>query len=614
VTDLDEHTEVDAFLGRTVGGRYVIEALLGAGAMGRVYRAKQLSTERLVALKILHLHVSLDGVNRARFVREARTAGRVDHPNSVQVLDVDIDPDGTPYMVMELLQGEPLSEVVRREAPMPVARIVPLLRQVLLALAAAHEAGVVHRDLKPDNIVVTRRDDIEFVKVTDFGLAKLMDDGDGASTKLTATGLVAGTPAYMAPEQAQGTGALDARADVYALGVVLYEMATDYLPFDVNSAIAMVVAHINTPPVPPSKRVAHVDPRLEAVILHALQKSPDDRYGSAKEFLAALEALLLDAPVTATAPLAASPMRALEVTATVSEIPAPLTATVVSGAPPRVSSGSTEVPAPQAFPTKWAALAGGLLVLSLALGLTRGRDPAPVVAPAVTAVAPPVSPPEAAPSPTPQAPPVARLPEVVAPPALAVPQGALAARAAVLHTGRTRREERPLAAVPAPPAPVPSSPAPVPSSPAPVPSLPAPVPSLPAPVPSLPAPVPSLPAPVPSLPAPIRGYRASVDGLMASGGVGRGPLSSRAERAAESLAGCALRARRGSDDGSSTPVRAQVEVEVRDRRLESARVTGGPAWLGGCGDAVRGAFQGDLPEAEDTEYTVRFAVSLTPTR
>jgi serine/threonine-protein kinase len=597
VTDLDEYTEVDAFLGRTVGGRYVIEALLGAGAMGRVYRAKQLSTERLVALKILHLHVSLDGVNRARFVREARTAGRVDHPNSVQVLDVDIDPDGTPFMVMELLAGEALSELIRREAPMPVARIVPLLRQVLLALSAAHEAGVVHRDLKPDNIVVTRRDDIEFVKVTDFGLAKLMDDGEGSSTKLTATGLVAGTPAYMAPEQAQGTGALDARADVYALGVVLYEMATDHLPFDVNSAIAMVVAHINTPPVPPSKRVASVDPRLETVILRALQKSPDDRYGSAKEFLAALEALLTAAPTTTTTPLAAPPARDPGLTATAPEITATLAATVVSGAPPRVSSGSTEAPAPQGLPTKWAALAGGLMLLTLA----------PVVAPAATAASAPVLAPEAPPAPSPQVAPVARLPEVVPPPALEVPQGALAARAAVLLTGRTRREERT-------PAPVPSPSAPVPSPPAPVPSPPAPVPSPPAPVPSLPAPVPSLPAPVPSLPAPIRGYRAAVDGLMASGGVGRGPLSSRAERAAESLADCALRAGRGTDDGSNTAIRARVELEVRDRRLEGARVRGGPAWLGRCGDAVRGAFQGDLPEAEDTEYSVAFDVSLTPTR
>ena len=607
--DLDEHTEVDAFLGRTVGGRYVIEALLGAGAMGRVYRAKQLSTARLVALKILHLHVSLDGVNRARFVREARTAGRVDHPNSVQVLDVDIDPDGTPFMVMELLAGEALSEIIRREAPMPVARIVPLLRQVLLALSAAHEAGVVHRDLKPDNIVVTRRDGIEFVKVTDFGLAKLMDDGDGASTKLTTTGLVAGTPAYMAPEQAQGTAPLDARADVYALGVVLYEMATDYLPFDVNSAIAMVIAHISLPPVPPSKRLANVDPRLEAVILRALQKSPDARYGSAKEFIAALEALLLDAPATT-----ATTARAPEGTATAPAIPPTLTATVVSGAPPRVPSGATEAPAPPSFPTKWAALAGGLMLLTLALGLTRGRDPAPMVAPAATGNAPPVSPRETAPTPSVQVPQVARLPEVVAPPALEVPQGALAARAAVLHTGRTRRDERPPVPVPSPPVPVPSPPVAVPSPPVPVPSPPVPVPSPPVPLPSPPVPVPSLPAAVPSPPAPIRGYRAAVDGLVATGGVGRGPLLSRAERAAESLAGCALRAGRGSDDGSNTPLRAQVEVEVRDRRMEGARVRGGPAWLNGCSDAVHAAFQGDLPEAEYTEYTVSFAVSLTPTR
>ena len=294
VTDLDEHTEVDAFLGRTVGGRYVIEALLGAGAMGRVYRAKQLSTERLVALKILHLHVSLDGVSRARFVREARTAGRVDHPNSVQVLDVDIDPDGTPFMVMELLAGEPLSEVIRREAPMPVARIVPLLRQVLLALAAAHEAGVVHRDLKPDNIVVTRRDDIEFVKVTDFGLAKLMDDGDGASTKLTATGLVAGTPAYMAPEQAQGTAPLDARADVYALGVICHELLTlrHYL-HEHSSVTATLLAVDRVDPELTTHDASAVQPPVPAeyvhFVRHCMAKDRNRRFRSTTAALDRLE-------------------------------------------------------------------------------------------------------------------------------------------------------------------------------------------------------------------------------------------------------------------------------------------------------------------------------------
>ncbi|MEZ4393250.1 MAG: protein kinase [Polyangiales bacterium] len=601
MTNFDDETEVDPFLGRTVGGRYEVEALLGAGAMGRVYRAQQRTVDRAVALKILHMHVAVDATNRARFLREARTAAKVDHPNSVQVLDIDIDPDGTPFMVMELLDGESLADIISREAPMPLSRIVPLMRQCLAALAAAHELGIVHRDLKPENIVVIRRGGEEVVKVTDFGLAKLMNDGDSA--KLTATGLVAGTPAYMSPEQAQG-GALDARADLYSLGVVLYEMATGALPFDVNSAIAMVIAHINQAPKRPSERFPDVDPALEVVILKTLEKSPDARYPTASELSAALEAM--HATVDPAARLSAVSVVAPEVKATL-EAPAP----TVSVAP--VASAVT--PAPKRPP--WVLIAaGGLALTAAAVGLSTTRGARPDAPPSVSAPAPapaPAAPEPPAPTTVPEAPvaPVARAPEDVPPAAVAIPEGAMAARAAVVRTGRghrsSRREPEPEAAAPETPAPTPAT------APAPAPA-PAPVAAAPTPPPPAPVVIPP-PAPV-AAPAPpaLREFRASLEGVHVSGGVGRGAVQSRLQRASSNLAACALRAAQGNSAAASSPVSLRVEVDVRDRRLEAVRLQGAPAWMPRCSDSMRSAFLGDLPEAEDTEYTIQFAVTLTPTR
>ena len=280
-------TSGDPWIGRTVNEKFRIEALLGQGGMGRVYRARHLTLDRTVVLKMLHRAFSGDPQVAQRFQREARAASRLNHPNSIAVLDFGAAEDGTLFMAMEHVGGRDLAGVVAEEFPLPEPRLVRIGAQILSALAEAHAQGVVHRDLKPENVMVEpRRDEPDFVKVLDFGIAKISTPGQG-EPRLTQAGLVAGTPEYMSPEQARGAE-LDARSDLYSVGVVLYQMATGDLPFQSETPLGFLTKHLAEMPVRPRVRRSEVSEALDAVIARALEKDPAARFQSAEEMRAAL--------------------------------------------------------------------------------------------------------------------------------------------------------------------------------------------------------------------------------------------------------------------------------------------------------------------------------------
>ncbi len=306
------HSDSSPRVGQTIAGKFVIEAVIAAGGIGTVYRARQLGLDRVVALKLLREEFARDEDFLERFKREARAASRLEHPNSVRVLDFGQHDDGSLlYLAMEYVEGRTLYEVIRQDIPLPDARIVDILSQVLAAVGVAHDMGVVHRDLKPENIMIIRGtsdegEHAELVKVLDFGIASLgtvARDAAGSyaeGPRMTKRGLLVGTPEYMAPEQAGGERA-DRRSDLYSLGVVLYQMMTGRLPFRGDSPLTVAVKHITEAPERPSQ-IAAVNPKLEAVCMRALGKSPEERYGSAREMRSALRAAINLAPGRSSAP------------------------------------------------------------------------------------------------------------------------------------------------------------------------------------------------------------------------------------------------------------------------------------------------------------------------
>jgi len=278
----------DPKLGTSVAGRYQLSDRLGAGGMGVVYKGEDTRTQKKVAVKFLHDAFAGTPDLVKRFEREVSAMTRLDHPNLVGISDSGVEA-GVPYLVMEFHSGKPLAHLVEAGALAP-ARAVALARQILAGVGAAHASGVVHRDLKPDNIMLLDDVDGDFVKIFDFGLAKMVH-GSTQATKLTNTGFALGTPAYMSPEQATGAPT-DERADIYAIGVMLYHMVTGRVPFDADSPLTVLLKHADETPVPPRKaaRNVRISDELETAILRAMEKKPSDRWRSADAFAAALDA------------------------------------------------------------------------------------------------------------------------------------------------------------------------------------------------------------------------------------------------------------------------------------------------------------------------------------
>jgi len=322
-TPLQKSLPEDPLAGRVLSGRYRLIEVIGRGGMGAVYRAHHILMDKGVAVKVLRQELASDTEAVARFHREARSASRLDHENIIRVSDFGQTDDGLLFLVMELLDGENLAQALRR-GPLPWRRAATVARAVALGLGHAHEQGVIHRDLKPENIVLVRRGNKSrqgmFVKVLDFGLAKLVHlkppgEGEGptdgtaaeagegepdvAIQSLTRAGVVFGTPEYMSPEQAEGRS-LDARTDIYALGVVCYQMLTGKLPFTAPTFLALIAKTVNEPPPPLRSVIAdaalELPLELEELVLHCLAKSPAERPQTAEDFADSLSQLLSQYP------------------------------------------------------------------------------------------------------------------------------------------------------------------------------------------------------------------------------------------------------------------------------------------------------------------------------
>ncbi len=279
-------------IGSLLDGRYRVDAVLGVGGMGRVYKAEHTGIGRAVAIKVLHTRLGGSKEAAQRFQREALASGRLDHPNIVGVSDFGVLEDGSLYLVMEALEGEALGKRLEREKRIPWPEALAIIRGVLAGLHHAHDKGVVHRDIKPDNIFLARKDGEQVIKILDFGIAKLYA-GNADDPATTRAGLTVGTPAYLSPEQAVG-GAITPASDLYSTSVVLYEMLTGRAPFTDEDPLAMLTAHVSKDP-PPFTEVApdlELPPGIEPVIQHGLAKVSVERISSAVEYVQRLDEAL----------------------------------------------------------------------------------------------------------------------------------------------------------------------------------------------------------------------------------------------------------------------------------------------------------------------------------
>jgi serine/threonine protein kinase len=279
-------------VGKILGGKFEIVGVLGEGGTGIVYDAIRVAEKDAIALKVIHQHLLGDKQIRARFAREATILRRLHGPNLLAVLDSGEIPDprgsggGILYLALPKVDGTALDQLLAQSGPLPLERALDVVLEVCVALNSAHSQGVIHRDLKPANVILEGG---KRVVVVDFGMAKIVTGGGTGTTALTVHNMVFGTPEYMAPEQARGDE-LDARCDVYATGVMLYELLTGSVPFTGATPLTVLTAHMTMPPPPPSSKnpARRISPALEAVVLHAIAKDPADRYATAAEFAAAI--------------------------------------------------------------------------------------------------------------------------------------------------------------------------------------------------------------------------------------------------------------------------------------------------------------------------------------
>ena len=283
----------DPLLGRIIADRYRIERLLGRGGMGVVYRVEHARIGKLMAMKLLHGRLARDKDVVKRFKREAEAASKLDHPNTVQVFDFG-QSEGMMYLVMEYLSGRDLGEVIKAEGALPFERVARIAAQISGSVQQAHERGIVHRDLKPENVMVVEgAASRDFVKVLDFGLAKLRESEENAEKSITRAGSILGTPYYMAPEHIRGES-VDARSDIYALGALIYKAITGVPPFWAASPVGILTMHLTEEVVPPSERAPElaIPPDADRIVLKAMAKSARDRYQSMEQLRGELLAYL----------------------------------------------------------------------------------------------------------------------------------------------------------------------------------------------------------------------------------------------------------------------------------------------------------------------------------
>jgi eukaryotic-like serine/threonine-protein kinase len=306
----------DPLVGTTLAERYEVIRRIGEGGMGAVYEARHCIIEKRVAIKVLLEKFVENQELMARLLQEARLASSIGHQNIVDVTDFGTTRDGRAFVVMEFLEGEPLSELIMRDAPLPVDRSIGIVRQVASALGAAHAKGIVHRDVKPENVYLVRRGDTDFVKVVDFGVSKAVrsrEEPGGESQRLTRTGAVLGTPLFMSPEQAGGSDDIDHRADIWAVALILYECLTGELPFRGNNYLGVVSQILNKEAQPPSvlRPELGIPAAVDRVVMHGLAKDRNRRYPTMDALERDLERLLTgdmgvaldDATASASAPM-----------------------------------------------------------------------------------------------------------------------------------------------------------------------------------------------------------------------------------------------------------------------------------------------------------------------
>lgn len=286
----------DPLLGALIDERYRVEALIAKGAVGSVYKAKQELLGRQVALKVLHGYLGADPESLVRFHREAKAISRLEHPNLLTLYDFGMTADGQPYFVMDLLNGTTLAKVLSNEGRLDARRALSIVKQVLEALSEAHKKGIVHRDIKPPNIVLVEKEDTkEFVKLVDFSIAKMADNSTIDPVQLTVDGIICGSPAYMSPEQCRGSD-VDGRSDIYSMGIVLFEALTGKRPFSAKDLVSLMYLHVNDEP----PKLSDVEPNLqfpavlEELISSTLEKDPAARPQSVEVLLAKLSAVLAE--------------------------------------------------------------------------------------------------------------------------------------------------------------------------------------------------------------------------------------------------------------------------------------------------------------------------------
>lgn len=320
MTNNAEHLQViegdeadDALVGTTIDGRYEVERVLGEGGMGLVYQAKHIVLGKPLAIKVLRPDVSKDEEIITRFRQEAQSASSIGNQHIIDISDFGTLPDGSTYFVMEFLKGVDLTGAIEGAEMMEPGRAIHIMKQLCTALGAAHEIGIVHRDMKPDNVyLIERGGDPDFVKVLDFGIAKV----GGTSSKLTRAGQVFGTPHYMSPEQCSGSG-VDHRTDIYAIGVILYEMLTGTVPFDADNLMGILTKHLYEEVPPPSTVRPDLPPEVEQVVLRCMAKQVEARYQTCAELVDDLNRLqagvapapMPDIPASSTGAYSALPVQ-----------------------------------------------------------------------------------------------------------------------------------------------------------------------------------------------------------------------------------------------------------------------------------------------------------------